>query len=828
MSNLYSDIDVFRLIDEEGVVLSVGGILEINEPEGFDDATISLERSEYHGVDFEFFDGESELGFDRVVKEGQTLSPYSLLQQIFAVNGTESKVRFQYLRTSTPDLIYDSSLIFSSRKVMDYKIVLTAERLDFNGDFKNRFRTDFDINSSENLNGGALTGLTYEDITLPPQNIRKNLIAKNDGLDVIIQSEFFDEQEYRPSFNEVVINTTGLELFSDSRTDTRDNLIFNEYGTYQIRIVVDFDFESTIDFDEVSFLMTLIYPKMRYATSDTSSATPADIIAPNIQVLGPGLANTRYKVQFDQTFTFNANKGDILRYEFFLDGAGAVASYAYVQENITEFTLVADVRSKYLLTKNVSVFDALNKHFEGITGESNVLTSTFIQAQETALLNGKLVRGFPETLPFRLNSKKAIDSLKSIYGLGVFVKADEIIIERYSYFYRDVEIAAFTEDIKDFEIAIDKDLIPNEIIIGYKTFADVEDSPLVVDSITDFLTQHQYLTSIRRDEKKTEFLSDWIASGYSITEGKELSFTLFPEEKWKEDENTFIVSKRDTNTLFSQTTHIFRLLDSSYNLTNQFKLIVENFIPFDTSLYTSLVIDGETYTVGFNGNPEGLTDPVVIDEEQNTTTFYLTDDLHLVSPYPPVTLNFPGQRFKIEDEDIQLNFTFKSVETKEPFDIIDNISFPFATYNARFNIKNMLFNNGPILNAGFNWQTSGKYRLLTFENNGDLRTQFAVGENTSTLDPNRLVVVQKDDINVSDVNNGDQLLVPEILTFEVRLGFSEIMAIREAHYNDSNPSYYGYISVTPYDGVTYKGFLKKMEYNPLTEMVKFTLIRKSE
>lgn len=822
MGNIYDDIDIFRLIDIEGIILSVGGILEINEPEKFDEASITLERSEYHGVDFEFFDSESELVFDRVRKDSLNISAYSLIEQIFSIRGTEGRIQLQYLRTSNLDLVYTSELILSSRKLLDYAVVVRCERLNFDGDYKSRFETAYDLNSTENLNEGVITPITYEDIVLPPPNITKFLIAENIGSEKITVPDSGDNN-INLAYEQEIVNqfSIGLERFETSidQSGQFSTLFkFPENGRYTVEFDFDISFRLDSDFTSVVFRNNIVNERFKFrqsATTSITNTTPLVVGDNSVEILGAGLANTEYRVQVNETYEFYANKGDIFRSLIF-----CTSNFEYVVEHRSRINIEGNLRNSYIGTKAVDLKDALSKHFEGLTGISNPLTSSFLDTQNVLLLSGKLVRGFPETEAFKMYTNKALKSLKSIFGLGAFVKEDEIVIERYSYYYRDVEIIHIDEKIAEFEITIDKDLIPNEILIGYKKFSDVEDQPLVVDSNSDFLTQHEYLTSIKRDKKKVEFLSEWIASGYVFSEGKQLAFELFPEEKWKEDENLFIVGKSNTNTLFSHTVRFFRLIDDSFVDTDQYYILIDTYLPFDISDYVDLEIDGTTYTIGFSDNPQGLVDPVIPDLEKNSTIFYITDDLN--------TSAGVGQKSVLFEQDIILNFNFDSAETSEAFDVIDGIPFAFSTYNARYNVKNMLLNNSPILNSSFNWTVGGKYSLLSFENNASLRTQFKVGENNSTLDPDRDTIVQSDDLLVSDANNGDALFIPEILTFETRLSFETIMSIRESHYDENNASYYGYISVTPYNSIKYKGFLRKMEYNPITEMIKFTLIRKKD
>jgi hypothetical protein len=274
---------------------------------------------------------------------------------------------------------------------------------------------------------------------------------------------------------------------------------------------------------------------------------------------------------------------------------------------------------------------------------------------------------------------------------------------------------------------------------------------LLNNSNKDFLTKHKYLTPIERDKKKLSYISPLITSGFVIEEGRQQAFERFPKERWKEDDTLFLIALNEQqDTLFKQ---IITLVD---NVIGDDAVIIENYVPHVSSATEITTVAG-TFTIT----------SVVPDIDKNRTEIFVSDPL----------FNATGII-----SDVTFDITWTAPESDEPFDLINGVIDDKATYNARYKIKNMIFAQSLLLNSGLEFkELTDKYRLSSFDNNAELQTQFSVGENFSTLDPNRVTTTESDDLEKQTVNQGNQLFIPEIVSWELRVSFDEMVYMKNAH-----------------------------------------------
>lgn len=94
--NYFGFKNQFVLIDVEGIVLdSANDQIEVREPINIAETSIKLERSEFHGIDFEFSDPETPFGFTRHTVASETLSAFNLIRSISRLKGVDGKCIFQ-------------------------------------------------------------------------------------------------------------------------------------------------------------------------------------------------------------------------------------------------------------------------------------------------------------------------------------------------------------------------------------------------------------------------------------------------------------------------------------------------------------------------------------------------------------------------------------------------------------------------------------------------------------------------------------------------------------------------------------------------------------
>lgn len=796
-----SAVNVFKLVDVEGVVLGVGESITIHEPEGMGKANIRLERTPYHGCDFDFFDEESELLFDQVKYTGETHSGNSLIDAIYAVKGTDARIQFQYYRTTTPDLIYDSELILSSRVKTALGTQCRAKRVDFDENFKNRYNVKYDLNRTTDLNGVVITPPTYQDIVLTPQAITEQALFNS----VQSNSDSGSDKNCQISLGELIsstiknINTVDTVLGGETEIFIADG-----YGD----VIFDIDIDVRVTLATTDTIRLNLETDLQLAVPFSFPGVPPITSIPIIDFVSSAsiIGGVDTFINFTTTLSLTVNTAQ--KVKLYLSSNSLINA---VNRRTTTVSITYNKRSKYLRSKYFDLIDCCNNLLQGLTGYSNSVISSFLDTQNAAILTGKLVRGFPSTEPFYFGFKETVNSLNAIFGLGFSITEStgtKLNLNKIGDFYQDKEIIVLIDGIKEFDISVEKDLIFNGLKIGYKNYVK-GDTKFLSSGLNDFLTQHEYLSPIIKDGNKVDLISDFTTSGFVIDLGKQQSYTLYPNEVWEHDEDIFLVDyKENQSTIYGQ------LVEYYYDSVEEWWIIViNNYLEFLSPMFFEFI----TTDLGvFEVVNE------VYDEEKNKSVFYLIGD------YTAEIGTIPVYQF-FENQTVSFSKSWTSPASSEAFDTFTGFVDEDATYNARYHPKYMMAANSLILNSGMYYKdATEKYKLLNYTNSSAGVTKFKTGEAYSTLDPDLETTTIGADITIAKVNQGNMLFIPELITFEIRITFTQIMYIREAmtgvNADDVN---FGYITVIN-DGVTYKGFLKSMDYNPLIGMCTFVLIRKFE
>jgi hypothetical protein len=800
-----------------------------DEPEGFDKANIILERQPKHGVDSEFFDEESQLIFDDIRYKGdeggaaETYSGHEVLEGLYAVDGSDAKAQLKYFRTDALDLIYTSDIVFSERFEEDHATQVRCERLDYDVDIKNRQDTLFDLNRTTNLNGGAYTAPTFNDVALFPQlTIKGAKLKKVDDSEVITSTTYnkllinfgqATENNFPVSPVTYNLQDIGTSIVGDTfDIQKAHTLEITEFGLYRIAdVLVDLSVE--ISSSSLVSLKYVVYDQRELVVHDGTIKS---------YLISGGDIGVLTNVNFDSTATttswFWCNKG--MKIVIYVDcDAGDI--FDTVSQSSASCTLQAETRSGYLVTKYVEIKAAYNKLIEGLSGVSNAVSSTFLDSQDAGLLTGELVRGFPSTRPFKVSHLEFVKSFEAIFGLGYSITNESgltVNVEQHDFFYQNKEIASFsdlTDDYKSFVKGVAKDLIHNKIEVGYENYDKGNKATFITAGKGDFLTRQEILTPIRRDESKATLISPFIASGHLIEEGKQLNYATYPNENWDHDESKFIIALNDTDTLYQEFAAVYGGCPQSASTYN---LVIQNYCP---------QIDAATeFTFNWNGFEETVTiDDIYYDQDSNLTFVGFNT---LPTSWSGTTLVWSTD-VEAYAYDIVFDVTWKTAESSQPFSVfsIENglglSNDKHYQYNARYNPKYMLYANSLILNSGLAYKAdTEKYKVLSYIGDNSFNIKFDTGEDYSTLDPDRNQVDPSADIEIGDVNQGIRLMKPDIIEVELPVPYATIIYIKEAYENvNGDDVNYGYVTFT-YEGTDYKAFIKRMDYNVVTEMVKFT------
>ena len=177
-SNLYESKNEFRLYDVEGVILSPNEYILINEPEGFRDFNITIERDpDKHGLFYEFGGDDELLGFDRVTLSGQSYSPYEFINTILDSKGIDSKIQLEFLSDDISQ--YKADFDFESLNIEDYKISVNVRRVLLGDLFRTRIETPVDFSATTSIDGESITGLSPESMFLHGKAINSSFFCND-------------------------------------------------------------------------------------------------------------------------------------------------------------------------------------------------------------------------------------------------------------------------------------------------------------------------------------------------------------------------------------------------------------------------------------------------------------------------------------------------------------------------------------------------------------------------------------------------------------------------------------------------------------------------
>lgn len=176
MKGLFDSTDEFRLIDIDEVYLSSPFYAIISEPVGYSDGLITLERpvEDRGGVNFEYGDEETTLGYDHHD------SVYEIIQSIINIKGVDARIGFQHWTnaTGTNSILYEGRIVAESMDEGDAQINLRVERQDYENALNARFKILQDLQSSEDLDGNAVTPFELREIALHSKTITEKLNAQ--------------------------------------------------------------------------------------------------------------------------------------------------------------------------------------------------------------------------------------------------------------------------------------------------------------------------------------------------------------------------------------------------------------------------------------------------------------------------------------------------------------------------------------------------------------------------------------------------------------------------------------------------------------------------
>jgi hypothetical protein len=559
----------FKMIPETGSPV----YLE-DEPIGWDAVQITLKRDrDWHGVNYEFTDGDVRLGFD-------CLAGRDLIEEIYQAQGGDGYIGFQfgYYDGATFHVDFDGKINLYTRKWQDYKIMASIERNNDADKIKTRWSTKNSMVATQSLDGIAITPPTPYDLSLHSKTLQQSYFKKIEPEGTFATQPTFAERNQHDVW--FVFNT---QLANPGVGDI-DTTIGSNLGATGINPVTStlgqlFDLKANgafvFDFNKLSFgfsikLVSTSFggvPKI-YAWSmnvwldiydannnlkyhkivAAKTGTGAGQFLTNQNVLGPVFQ-----------YSFNLNAGDKVFFYAHFNFTGNSSSWKDIEAAIVTYSGSIGVTAQtFTVPTQADVFlihEALDQSIAVITGNQNQLYSQFFGRTDIGyamdgcgalktILNGFGARRFNiADHPLQVSFQEQMQSLDAIFCIGMGYEAGVIRIEDREYFYNDQEVIALS-DIGDYSEEVSKELVFNSINIGYQKYLEASNAQANGGQqlIDQFATEHQYATPIKSNEANYGKLSAFIASGDALEVTRRYQFADTKQDSTTYDDDTFMVA----------------------------------------------------------------------------------------------------------------------------------------------------------------------------------------------------------------------------------------------------------------------------------------------
>ena len=609
----------FKMIPETGSPL----YLE-DEPIGWDAIEITLKRDrDWHGVNYEFTDGDVQLGFD-------CLAGRDYIEQVYQEQGGDGYIGFQfgYVDGGVYHVEFDGKINLYTRKWQNYRIIASIERNNDADKIKARWSTKNSMVATKSIDGVTIVPPTPYNLSLHSQTVQQSYYKKIEPEGTLgTQPTFRGRDEHDVWF---VFNT---QLTNPGVGDI-DTTIGSNLGPTGLNPVVStlaqlFDLKANgtflFDFSNIAFgfnikLVSTSFggvPQIRNWTINMA----VDIYDANMNLklrkiiatksgIGAGqfLTTEGHVTASPVTFSANLLAGDkvFLYAHFYFSGNSS--SWKDIEASIVTYSGVINITAQtFTIPTDADVFlihEALDQSIAVITGNQNQLYSDFFGRTDIGyaadgcgslktLLNGFAARKFNKAIhPLQVSFQEQMQSLDAIFCIGMGYEGDVIRVEQREYFYNDQEIIAI-EEIGDYSEDVARELVYSGIDIGYQKYLEASNAQAKGGQqlIDQFATYHEYATPIKSNDVKYIKRSSFILSGDALENTRRFQFsTDTQQDSTTYDDDTFMVSViRDGAEFATEKDEAFTTVtgilspETAYNLRHTVKRNTLNHAPWINS-----------------------------------------------------------------------------------------------------------------------------------------------------------------------------------------------------------------------------------------------------
>ncbi len=547
-----------------------------DEPIGWDAVQITLKRDmDWHGVNYEFTDGDVQLGFD-------CLAGRDFIEQIYQEQGGDGYIGFQfgYYEGGIEHVDFDGKINLYTRKWQNYRIVASIERNNDADKIKARWSTKNSMVATQSIDGQTIMPPTPYNLSLHSKTLQQSYFKKIEPEgSLATQPTFAGRNEHNVWF---VFNTQ----LSNPGVGDIDATIGSNLGATGINPVVStlaqlFDLKSSgyfvFDFTDISFAFNIKLVSTSFGgvprINDWIINLWMDIHDSNGNLKVQKLIGTRsgygagqflfsdgYLPASSLHYTANLSARDKVFFYAHFNFSGNSSSWKDVEASILTYDGTINITAQTFTTPTQAdvflIHEALDQSIAVITGNQNTLYSDFFGRTDIgylsdgcgslkAILNGFAARRFnTANKPLQVSFQDQMQSLDAIFCLGMGYEGGIIRIEEREYFYNDQEIIELG-DIGDYSEDVAKDLTFNTINIGYQKYLEASNAQAQGGQqlIDQFATAHQYTTPIKSNNNSYDKLSAFILSGDALENTRRYQFsTDTQQDSTTYDDDTFMTA----------------------------------------------------------------------------------------------------------------------------------------------------------------------------------------------------------------------------------------------------------------------------------------------
>lgn len=542
------------------------GELEISEPDGWKDAKLILERDETFGSVIERYEGNFMFYGDNGSENGgadfiRTVESFWGVDAEMTIKSEYSPDGYEY------DLIFTGQLDLSTlREEQDNKLFCAIIPFDFWSKFINRYETDVNVQSDEDLDGNVILPADSVKLQMTSQYIRSQTIAHLDRLDgssdagyqLRLSGEY--SQIDWPTHEVSEITDEYSLLIQNSPVKPVSKFIMEYPGTYRFEIITDvrpFGVGASV----------LDYAKMFIEFDDEAPIEiPCSVVRPG-SVSPVVLEVARFQGDVTHTFLNAAGRVKIyLKFDPFAGGGNLDPYQLFLlydnhQNDFLDFYTYNNIKvtgdTVYQTTTAETFFmhDIGGAISDRVTGTSESFYSEYLGSTKTKyreydddgcqwhyiLAQGLQVRGYSlSERQYSTSMKKWFDGVHPHFNVGLGYEKDDdgndlIRVEDRVHFFDSSDTSIDLPNIRNITREYDESKMYKVIKNGSKKWQSETTSGL-----DDPQTKQHRATILKRTGielvSESEFIAASLATEYTRRKTKQKS------EDYKFDNDTFIVS----------------------------------------------------------------------------------------------------------------------------------------------------------------------------------------------------------------------------------------------------------------------------------------------